>query len=201
LEERENEQVYIFPEKINVFGREVKNISNYPLPQEEFKELSSVASDVGIKPSLFSTGIKALASRQCHDIRSTLKDILQQIKDRSAMIKKIPAYFVSLCQNVELEDLNVPENLLDESSSGCSSTETTEPPHVDLLQQKRIDFAEKINTGFQSGSIQFVLSPDGTENKILTCSMEGFSYIKSGHIRNAYWKELPEKLLNDIFFL
>lgn len=223
----ENEQVYIYPEKITKFGREVNNtvgISDtikdsqsvsHPLPKEEFKELSSVASGIGIKPSLLSTGIKELASRNCHNLKSTLQDIFSQIKGRVSTIKNKAGYFVSLCQNVELEEapvsettvkenngfLPVPENFVSESSSGCSSTPPGEPSPEDILQQKRIDFAEKINTGFQSGSIQFVLSPDGTENKILTCSMDGFSYIKNGHIKNAYWGELPEKLLNDIFFL
>jgi len=232
----EKEMVHICPEKINIFGREVNNcaVSNsdtitstgLKLPQEENSELLPMASGLGIKPALLSTGIKTLASRECHNLKSTLQDIFSQIKSRAAAIKKVPAYFVSLCSNIEFtpSDMSnsengfntkelppadgpdwtnnggfrpVPENFL----SGCSSTSPVELSPEQILQQKRKEFADKISSGFRIGAIKYVLSPSGISQPIITCSLDGFSYLKEGHLRNAYWKDLPEKLLNEVFFV
>ncbi len=227
----EKEQVYICPEKITIFGREVNNtvgISDgikdsqyvsHPLPHQEFKELSFVASGIGIKPSLLSTGIKELASRNCHNLRSTLEDIFTQIKGRVSTIKNKAAYFVSLCQNVELEDLTVPETTVKENSDDNNGfrrppawmTGEDEPhpgelhqveaPPVDLLQEKRKAFAEKISNYFTIGRVKYVLSPAGLPQKIIACNPDSFSYVKDGHMKHVSWGSLPEKLLNDIFFM
>lgn len=220
------------PDTDNVSGREVNNtVGNsdtikdsqsvsHPLPKEEFKELSSVASDIGIKPSLLSTGIKALASRQCHDIRNTMEDIFSQIKSRAAAIKNKAAYFVSLCQNVELEDPPVPSTIENNNSDDNNGfrrppvwmtgedelhpeeLHKVETPPVDTLQEKRKAFADKISNYFTIGRVKYVLSPAGVPQKIIACSPETLSYVKDGaSLRHVDWKNLPEKLLNDVWFV
>ena len=212
---------------VNVSSRVVSN-ETHPLPREEYKKLSTAASGLGIKSSLLSFGIKELQKRQCRDIKPILQDILSQIKSRVSIIKQVPAYFFSLCQNVDFEEavptaLNngsntkefsedgttsttnsnsggfrpVPENFL----SDCSSPLPMELSPVDLLKQKRKEFSQQIYDGFLIGRIKYVLSSQGERQKIITCSSTGFSYLKNGHLKNAYWNELPEKLLNPLFFV